>query len=45
MLALGAVMALEKNLAGGWFAKHLGAMIGVGLLGVASVITMSHLPL
>jgi predicted metal-binding membrane protein len=45
MLALGAVMALEKNLADGWLARHLGAMIGVTLLSVASVITMAHVPL
>lgn len=45
MLALGAVMALEKNLASGWFARHMGSMIGVALLTVASVITVTHMPL
>ena len=45
MLALGAVMALEKNISGGWFARHLGSMIGVALLSVASVITMTHVPM
>ncbi|MDX1489490.1 MAG: DUF2182 domain-containing protein, partial [Acidiferrobacterales bacterium] len=33
MLALGAVMALEKNLTSGWMARHLGTMIGIALLG------------
>ncbi|MEE9587373.1 MAG: DUF2182 domain-containing protein [Hyphomicrobiaceae bacterium] len=43
MLALGALMALEKNLSGGWLARHLGTMIGVALLSVASGITLTHL--
>lgn len=45
MLALGAVMALEKNLTSGWMARHLGTMIGIALLGGATAITMAHLPL
>jgi predicted metal-binding membrane protein len=44
MLALGAGMALEKNLAGnGWLARNLGAAIGVALLTAASAITATHL--
>ncbi len=43
MLALGALMALEKNLSGGWLARHLGTMIGVALLSVASGTTVTHL--
>jgi hypothetical protein len=35
MLARGAVMALEKNLAGDSFVEPLGAMIGVALLSLA----------
>jgi len=46
MLALGAVMALEKNIAGdGWLTQHLGDVIGVVLLAVALVITMTHVPI
>jgi predicted metal-binding membrane protein len=44
MLALGAVMALEKNLAGnGWLSRHLGAALGIALLAGASAITVAHL--
>jgi predicted metal-binding membrane protein len=42
MLARGAVMALEKNLAGGWFVEPFGVMIGVALLSLASVIATAH---
>jgi predicted metal-binding membrane protein len=44
MLALGAVMALEKNLAGnGWLARHLGTAFGIALLMGATAITATHL--
>jgi len=44
MLALGAVMALEKNLAGpGWLSRHLGTALGIALLAGASAITAAHL--
>jgi predicted metal-binding membrane protein len=42
MLALGALMGLEKNLVGGWLAKHIGTMIGIALFSMASIITMKH---
>ena len=46
MLALGAVMALEKNVAGdGWLVQHLGDIIGAVLLSVALVITLTHVSL
>ncbi len=44
MLALGAVMALEKNLAGpGLLSRHLGTALGIALLAGASAITVTHL--
>jgi len=43
MLVLGAVMALEKNLAGyGWLSRHLGDVIGLALFAGATAITVSH---
>jgi predicted metal-binding membrane protein len=39
MLALGAVMAIEKNVSWG---RRLSAPLGVGLLGWASVIVVEH---
>ncbi len=44
MLALGAVMALEKNLRGnGWLTRNLGAGLGVALIAGAALITAAHL--
>jgi predicted metal-binding membrane protein len=42
MLARGAVMALGKSLANGWFIEPPEAIIGVALLSLASVITTAH---
>ncbi len=44
MLALGALMALEKNILGnGWLARNLGTAIGLALFAGATAITAAHL--
>lgn len=43
MLALGAVMALEKNFPGnGWLARNLGSGLGIVLIVGAALITVAH---